>query len=134
MNDRLLEMGRRLAELKKQREELEPRVNSIKSEMKTLGEEYIKYCKENNVKGVRVDDRHVGFSTRYRSNLIDNDKAFEYFRMSGKGHIIKESIHSETLTSTVNELVKNGDLDIASAFEVGINIYPQEVISITKSK
>jgi len=132
MSDDLMSMAARLAELKELREELEGKLEPIKEEAKKLGEEYINYCLENNVDGVKVNGRNVYFTTKNRASMIDDERVFGYFREHGLGHLIRESIHNATFNSTVKDLIEAGKLDIPTAESVGISIYPQRVVNIRK--
>lgn len=132
-DDTLTSMATKLAELKDKREGLEAQLKPVISEARELGEHFIKYCKENSIEGVKVNGRNVYFSTKMRTSILDEARAFEYFRSHNMGHLIREQIHSQTLSATVNQLIEADELDIPTAEAVGLSIYPQEVVNIRRT-
>lgn len=134
IQDTLVQLASQLVELKLQKGKLEAEVETIKGKIKVLGDEFIQYSKNHDISGIKVNGMLVSFMTTPRTSIENTEAAFEYFRSINMGHLIKESIHYQTLNTTVKDLIENDQLDPEEAPAMGLKIYDQEVVRIARTK
>ena len=130
MSDTLTSLTETLLTARESRDELKQALAKAEERYRKCSEEFIQYCKANDVDGIKAHGKNIYYSTTPRSRVVDTDKAFQYFRDNNLGHIIKESIHNKTLNSVVKELLNSGQLDTALTENVGLSVFEQEVINI----
>ena len=133
MSDKIIAMAMELTALKQELDEIKKTEKLVKAKYDSLGEDFIAYCKANDVKGMKVNGYNVGYAMTPRYSISDEEIAFAYFRSNDMGHLIKEAIHHKTLGSTVKELVDSGKLDEVLLDVNGLKVYNQEVVRIGRA-
>lgn len=123
-----------LAILDLKKKELEEQTEAIKLQIKEVQTELLPLMRGADVQKFTTSRGTFYISTTERPRVVDSEKAFEFFRGLDCGHIIKETIHGQTLLSTYCELREAGKIDLFSAQAVGLEVHVDERVKITHSK
>lgn len=63
-------------------------------------------------------------------SVVNPELAFAYLRDIGAGGLIKETVNSQSLSSTLKELLENGELILDNLEPNGINLYIKKSVRV----
>ena len=131
-NNTLKVLSNLLAALKADKEELEAKLKAKNADVDKVTADLIKHMRAINLTGFKTPRGTFSMSTRMFPSIVDQEKAYAWLREHNLGSIIKETVHSGTLGTTVKELLEGGILNLAQLEEVGLSSYNKETISLRK--
>lgn len=133
-NDKTLKgLSEKFAALKKERESLEDQLELVKAKIKALGDELLPVMRKEDIEKFTTSMGTVYIRNEEFAKIEDQEKAFAFFRDQGAGDIIKETIHSKTLTATFKELREAGKIDAFSCGEKGLAVFMKESVVLLKN-
>ncbi|MDD4986628.1 MAG: hypothetical protein PHQ43_12780 [Dehalococcoidales bacterium] len=126
----MLNKVKTLVSLKKQMEDLDTQLKSLKQEYDELEPQVIEYMSSEGLQRLTVDDRTVYVNRQIWASVNRaNSEALSILRSNGLDDFIEEKVNSQRISAYVREYEKNGEqipdwchdaLNIAEKFSVGM--------------
>lgn len=113
MEGKLLELVDRYKELRDKKDELAEQVKANNAELENVTQQLAQQMIDDEVPNISrggfkyILSNKVIYSKRNEADLAKNDKSFfDFLREEGLGDLVKETVDSRTLSSSINSLVE----------------------------
>lgn len=126
-------LSSRLAHLKADKAALEEKIkDELNPEIEKTQTDLLQYMKSAGLTSFKTDLGTFTSTSEMYVSAAAPELAFAWLREQGHGAIIKETVHSKTLSSTIKQLCEAGELDILNLNNLGFSSYIKESIRIKR--
>ncbi len=134
MDESVVEMGNRMAELMNQKDSLKLQLDGIQTEIKSISEVLCKRMRAEDIDKFSSSYGTVYINTSTRARVVDSDIAFEWLRSNGNEGLIKETVNARSLSSVVKAMIEEGKMLLSDLDAKGISCFIDEQARILGRK
>jgi len=121
-------MSNSLAAMKEEKKQINEKLDEIQKLIDAKEGELLKVMQSQEINSFKTPRGTFFVTQRERASILDSEIAFEFLREVGAGDIIKETVNSNTLSSTFKQLREDGKIDLLTAESKGIKVFVQESV------
>lgn len=132
--DKINELASAILNTRNEIDELEKLIEELKSLKAKLEEKTIEYMFDNDIEKITVNGHTFYPSTKLYASVKSEWKeaAFDWFKINGFEHVVKEQIHAQTLSSLCREW-RDSDNGIPLELTPFISVYDKISINVRKN-